>query len=45
MIVPSNAKCYRNLRVAEAVLDGSYKVEWQKVLARKGDDGRTAIAA
>ena len=47
MVVPSDAKWYRNLAVAEAVTDAlrPYRKEWRKTLEEEGKQGRAALAA
>jgi PPK2 family polyphosphate:nucleotide phosphotransferase len=47
IIVPSNAKWYRNLVVAHAILEAlrPHKAAWDEKLAQKGAAGRAAIEA
>jgi PPK2 family polyphosphate:nucleotide phosphotransferase len=47
IVVPANAKWYRNLVVAETVVEAlrGYRKSWKKTLERMGREGRAGLAA
>jgi PPK2 family polyphosphate:nucleotide phosphotransferase len=47
IVVPANAKWYRNLVVAQAVVDAlrAHRKDWDKTLDRMGREGRAGLAA
>src|SRR5688572_28700134 len=47
IVVPANAKWYRNLVVAEAIVGAlrAHRKSWKKTLDRMGRDGRAGLAA
>jgi len=47
IVVPANAKWYRNLAVAQAVVEAlrARRKDWKKTLDRMGRDGRAGLAA
>jgi PPK2 family polyphosphate:nucleotide phosphotransferase len=47
IVVPANAKWYRNLIIAQSIVDTlrPYRKRWKKTLDAMGRDGRTGLAA
>ena len=47
IVVPSNAKWYRNLVIAESIVDAlrPHRPEWKKILAAMGRKARESVAA
>jgi PPK2 family polyphosphate:nucleotide phosphotransferase len=47
IVVPANAKWYRNLVIAEAIVDAlrAHRKDWAKKLDQMGKDGRAALEA
>lgn len=47
IVVPANAKWYRNLVIAEAIVQAlrPHRKDWQRTLQAKGADGKAALAA